>query len=84
MENVSRRPAVPHDTLIEVFTGSQTQRESAFAEQSNDGCWLGDDHRVVAHRRASDIGHEVNLGRGLRDRTQSGPGVGGMALAVQP
>ena len=45
---------------------------------------LGDDRWVVAHDWTGDGGHEADLARRICNRSQHGPGQGGMPLLLDP
>ena len=77
---VDRRPAVADDVLVEVLAAAEAEGEPAVGEQLQRRGLLRDDGRVVAHRRAGHVGHQLDpLGR-LRDGAEHRPGVRRVAL----
>ena len=72
---VDRRPALADDVLVEVLAAAEAEGEPAVGEQLQRRRLLRDDGRVVAHRRAGHVGHQLDPLGGLRDRAEHRPGV---------
>src|SRR5579875_1988069 len=82
--DVHRRPAGADDVLVEVLAGTEAEGEPSVAEHAERRRLLRNDGRVIAHRRAGHVGHQLDpLGR-VRDRAEGHPRVGRVPLAVEP
>ena len=84
MAGADRGPALADHVLVQVLPRPEPEAEAAAGEDPHRRRLLGDDRRVVADRRAGDVGHQADplghRGRGAEHR----PGVGRVALLDQP
>ena len=74
----------PVGVLVEPLATAETEREAAVGEQLQGRGLLGHHGRVVAHRRAGHVGHQLDALGGLGHGTEQGPGVRRVALALEP
>ncbi len=77
-------PALADDVLVEVLAAAEAQGEAALGEELEGRGLLRDDGRVVAHRRAGHVGHEVDPARRVGDGAEDGPRVRRVALLGEP
>src|SRR5438445_7857707 len=81
---VGRRPTLADDVLVEVLAGPEPESEPALAQQLYRRGFLRDHRRVVAERRAGDVGHERDARRRPRRRAEHRPCVRRVTLLVEP
>ncbi len=77
-------PALADDVLVEVLAAAQAEGEPPVGQDLHRGGLLGDDGRVIPHRRAGHVGVEIHPFGGVRHRAQHRPRVGRVALRRQP